>query len=63
MLFGDGADKAALYEIVGSRRVPSEGPSISAQPRDFVLQKPGKIVHRHHLPIFNLGWPRRFGLS
>jgi hypothetical protein len=56
MLFGDGADEAALHEIVGSRRVPSEGPSVSPQPRDFILQKPGKIAHRHHLWGFNLGW-------
>jgi hypothetical protein len=49
MLFGNGADEAALHEIVGSRRVPSEGPSVSPQSRDFILQKPGKIAHRHHL--------------
>jgi hypothetical protein len=38
-----------LHEIVGSRAVPSEGPSVSPQPRNFILQKPGKIAHRHHL--------------
>jgi hypothetical protein len=43
-LFGDGADQAALHEIVGSRRVPSERPSISPQPRNFVLQKQGKSL-------------------
>jgi hypothetical protein len=49
MLFGNGADQAALHEIVGSRRVARKRPSVSPQPRDFILQKPGKIAHRHHL--------------
>jgi hypothetical protein len=51
VLFGNGADEAALHEIVGSRRVASERPSVSSQPRNFILQKQGKIAHRHHLPV------------
>src|SRR5205085_9942715 len=61
MLFGNGADQAALHEIVGSRRVPSERPSVSPQPRNFILQKQGKTVHRITLWVFILVWPRRLG--
>ena len=51
VLFDNGANEAALHEIVGSRRVASERPSVSSQPRNFILQKQVKIAHRHHLPV------------
>src|SRR5438105_14195552 len=59
MLLGNCADEAALHEIVGSGGIPSEGPSVPPQPRNFILQKPGKIAHDITYRSSTSGWPKR----